>query len=286
METLESRMYQSRPLFLLLALLTACGEDLAPAEEPPCQSRGTLTPGATRSGYLGAANCPFGSDVVPGLMTNRDRWTFQLHADTMYVIRARYLASTPTTPWSGRLLGYAPDGGDTLLTTGYWGSGGTAAGDRIQEMFLASAGDRPVIVHLERATPTDSGSYLLEAHRCSISPLTTGVTSDTLLIDDACLLWSAGTPGRARFFTYRSDSGIAREVAVAQTGGNVPIHYGWAAKPPFNFACWYSGGSCDLGSGGTGPFTIRPLAVDGMTAGIIFTTGSRTSVKLRVDITP
>jgi hypothetical protein len=279
-------MYQSRPLFLLIALLTACGEDLAPLEEPPCQIRGTLTPGATRTGYLGEASCPFGSDAIPGLLTNRDRWALQLHPDTMYIIRARYLGSAPTTYWSGRLLGYAPDEGDTLLVTGYWGSGGTVAGDRIQEMLLATTVDRPMIVHLERATPADSGSYRLEAQRCSITPLNPGVTSDTLPLDDACVLWSTGTPGRARFFAYRGDSGVAREVTVTQTGGEVPIHYAWAAKPPFNFACWYAGGSCDLGSGGKGTFTLRPLAVDGMTAGIIFTTGSRTSVQLRVDVTP
>jgi hypothetical protein len=279
-------MYPPRPLLLLIGLLTACGSDLATIEGSPCASRGSLTPGTTRSGYLGEASCAALSDVVPGLATTRDRWTLQLHPDTLYIVSARYLASAPAAQWSGRLLGYAPDGGDTLLETGYWGSGGTSAGDRIQEMLLASTVDRPVIVQVERATPADSGSYRLEAHRCSITPLTPGVTSDTLPLDDACVLWSAGTPGRARFFAYPSDSGVAREVTVTQVGGSVPIHYAWAAKPPFNFACWYSGGSCDLGSGGSGPFTIRPLAVDGMTAGVIFTTGSKTGVKLRVDLTP
>jgi hypothetical protein len=278
-------MYQSRPLLLLFALLTACGADLATVEEPPCDSRGTLAPGTERSGSLGEANCASLSDVIPGLETNRDRWTLQLHPDTVYVVEARYLASSRTGPWWGRLLGYTAEGGDTLLRTGYWGSGGTANGDHLQEMLLASASARPVIVHVERATRADSGRYRLEARPCHIVPLTDGVTTPVLPIDDACVLWSAGAPGRARFYSYASDSGVTREVTVTPSD-SVPLYYAWAAKPPFNFACWYAGGSCDLGGGGKGTFTVQPLSVNGVTAGAIFSTSSKTNVTLRVKIAP
>jgi hypothetical protein len=152
-------------------------------------------------------------------------------------------------------------------------------------MLLASSVARPVIVHLERATRTDSGRYRLEARPCPIVPLTADVTTPALPLDDACVLWSAGTPGRARFFRYASDSGVAREVTVTQSD-TVPLYYAWAAKPPFNFACWYAGGSCDLGGGGKGTFTIQPLSVTGVTAGAIFSTGSRTNVTLRVKVAP
>src|SRR5687768_10888266 len=74
----ESRMgplsrYSTTPI-LLLALLAACGTEVAPVEQPPCDSRGTLIPGASRTGFLGEANCSFQSDISPGLATNRDRW--------------------------------------------------------------------------------------------------------------------------------------------------------------------------------------------------------------------
>ena len=276
-------MYQFRPLFLTIALLGACGGDLANVEEPPCDSRGTLTPGATRSGSLGEANCASLSDVIPGLTTNRDRWTLQLHPDTVDVVEAQYLASTRTGPWWGRLLGYTAEGGDTLLRTGYWGSGGNINGDHLQEMLLASSIDRPVIVHLERATATDSGRYRLEARPCPIVPLTADVATPALPLDDACVLWSAGTPGRARFFSYASDSTVRREVTVTQSD-SVALYYAWAAKPPFNFACWYAGGSCDLGGGGKGIFTIQSLSVNGVIVGVIFSSGSRTNVTLWVKV--
>lgn len=268
---------------ILLLLLGACGAEVAPKDQLPCSSRGTLTPGVTRSGYLGEANCPFRSDITPSLATNRDRWTILLHPDTVYVISARYLVPAGGLGWAGRLLAYSVEGGDTLLRTGFWGTAATPEGELLHEMLLASATDREVIVHLERASPSDSGAYRLEARRCPILHLTPEVPSPSLTLDAGCPLWTAGTPGRARFFDYPSDSGVVRDVQVTPAeGGAVALHYAWAARPPFDFACWYAGGHCDLGTGGTAPFGIRPYPVDGITAAVIFTLGPATEFRLTV----
>ncbi len=285
----ESRMGSTRSRiapFLLLALLAACGPDLAPKEEFPCSSRGTLTAGSTSAGHLGEASCASVSDAVPGLATNRDRWTLQVHPDTVYVVSATYLVRPGESSWAGRLLGYTAEGGDTLLRTGYWGTAGIASGGLLQEMLIAGTTDGRIIIHLERATITDSGTYRLEVRRCAMIHLTPGVTSPPIGLDNGCPLWSAGLPGHARFFVYPSDSGVVRDVRVTQTGAEVPIYYAWAARPPLNFACWYAGGSCDLGNGGSSEFTIRPYPVDGITAGVLFTTGPTATVTVRVDAVP
>lgn len=272
---------------LLLTLLTACGTEVAPKDQPPCEIRGTLRPGVTRQGYLGEANCTFQSDITPGLATNRDRWTIQLHPDTVYVISARYLVPASGLAWRGRLLAYTPVAGDTLLRTGFWGTAGTPEGDLLHEMLLASTTDREVIVHLERASASDSGVYRLEARRCPILHLVPGVTTPALALGEGCPLWTAGTPGRARFFDYPSDSGVVREIQVTPTeGGTVALYYAWAARPPFDFACWYAGGHCDLGTGGNGPFAIRPWPIDGITAGVIFSLGPATDFRLTVALVP
>jgi hypothetical protein len=273
-------------LCLLLILVASCASDLAPREQPPCDSRGTLVPGTTREGYLGEANCPIQSDVSPGLPTNRDRWTLQLHPDTVYVVSARYLVPAGGARWSGRLLGYAVAGGDTLLRTGYWGTSGTANGELLHEMLLASTTDRALIVHLERATATDSGRYQLDVRRCPVLHLDPGTTSLTIALDGSCLLWTAGAPGRARFFDYPSDSAVVRDITVTPNDPAVSIYYAWASRPPLNFACWYAAGSCDLGTGGTTIFTVRPFPVDGITAGVLFTLGASTSVTVGVAAVP
>src|SRR5688572_2006285 len=180
---------------LYLALLAACGTELAPPDRPPCESRGTLSPGVTGAGFLGEANCDFQSDVTPGLATTRDRWTIRVHPGTVYVVTARYLPPAGGDPWSGRLLGYLTDGGDTLLHTGYWGSAGTPSGERLHEMLLASPADRVMLVHLERASATDSGSYRVEARRCPILRLEPEATYTEITVGSECPLWTAGLPG-------------------------------------------------------------------------------------------
>ena len=271
---------------LLLALLAACNAESGPADLAPCDLRGALTPGTTAHGFLGAASCPAPSDAVPGLVTARARWTLRVHPDTLYVVSARYLLPPSGAHWAGRLLEYMVEGNDTLLRSGYWGTAGTAAGDLLQEMLVASPVDRTVLIHLERAAPSDSGAYQLEVRRCTILHLVPGTATPALPLGDGCPLWSAGTPGHALFFAYPSDSAVARQVTVTQPDGAVSIYYAWAARPPLNFACWYAAGSCDLGLGGTATFAIHPYAVDGVTAGAVFTLGPAASVTLKVETAP
>jgi hypothetical protein len=271
---------------LCLSLLASCGTELAPPDRPPCESRGTLTPGAPRTGFLGEANCDFQSDVAPALATTRDRWTIQVHPGTVYVVTARYLPPADGDPWSGRLLGYLTDGGDTLLHTGYWGSAGTPTGERLHEMLLASTVERVMLVHLERASATDSGRYRLEARRCPILHLEPDATYPDVVVGPECPLWTAGLPGLARFFDYPSDAEAARMITVTPNDPNVAVHFAWASRPPLNFACWYTAGSCDLGTGGAVRFTFRPEPVDGITAWMIFTLGPPTTATLRVDSAP
>jgi hypothetical protein len=274
------------PPILLVTLLLACGTELAPPDQLPCEIRGTLTPGVTRSGFLGEANCDFQSDVAPGLATTRDRWTIRVHPGTVYVVTARYLPRAGRDPWSGKLLGYLATEIDTLLHTGYWGTSGTPSGEQLHEMLLASPLSRVMLVHLERATAGDSGNYRLEARRCPILHLEPETTYSEVSVGPECSLWTAGTPGMARFFDYPSDSGVLRVITVTPDDPNVGVHFAWASHPPLNFACWYAAGSCDLGTGGVAPFTFRPEPVDGITAGMIFTLGLQTTATLRVDSAP
>jgi hypothetical protein len=282
--TMRHHWYSSAGL--LSILLAACGTEVAPIELAPCDLRGTLTPGATFAGHLGATSCSAPSDAVPGFMTDRDRWILQLHPDTVYVVSATYLHPPSGERWAGRLLEYTVEGEDTLLRSGYWGTAGTAKGDLLQEMLLANPTDRTVLVQLERWAVGDSGAYWLEVRRCAILPLTPGVTTPTLALAEGCPLWSAGTPGHARFFSYPSDSTVTRQVTVEQSGGAVPIYFAWAALPSMNFACWYAAGRCDLGAGGTATFVIHPFPVNGVTAGAVFTLGPSASVTLKVETVP
>lgn len=268
------------------AIAFACGGPFAPADELPCALRGAIVPGATSVGSLGVGSCGALSSIPPDDSVNFDRWTITVHPDTVYVVMARMLAPSGGVLWQGRLLSYTPNPGDTLLRTGYWGRATKTNGDEVEEMFIADPMDRTVIVQLERPSGLARQGYRLEVRRCPTHALTIGVTSAALGLDSGCPLYAAGLPGLALFFTYPSAAAVPRQVMVAQSGTSTPLYWGWASRPPFDFACWYSSGSCDLGVGGTAPFTIVPYAVDGVTAGVIFTLGPPATVTLTVNPLP
>jgi len=273
---------------LLLSLLTACGaESGGPTESlPPCAVQGTVIPGATASGHIGASNCAGMSDIPATGATNFVRWSVTIHPDTIYIVSARLLSPGNGSSWFGKLLAYSGEGGDTLLRTGFWGWAHRANGDVLEEMLVADTADRQLILHLERATLSDSGNYQLEVRRCAMIRLTPGVTTPPLALDGGCPLWTAGSPGRAIFFDYPSTAAVTRQVTVDQLGGNVNLYYAWASAPRINFACWYAGGDCNLGVGGSASFAITPSPVDGLTGGALFTLGPVATVTLKVDAVP
>jgi len=277
---------RSAAILTFAALSISCSGPDAPTDDFPCASRGVIAPGTTSEGSLGRGSCTSVSPVPPGDSIDFDRWTLVLHPDTIYVVSARMLAPTGSVLWQGRLLALTPTASDTLLRTGYWGRATKTNGDEIEEMFVADSTSRSIIVQLERPLRLAREGYRLEVRRCPIHPLTPDVPSPALSIDAGCPLYSAGLPGLALFFTYPSSATVVHEVVVDEAGTTPPLYWGWASKPPFDFACWYASGSCDLGIGGTTPFTIVPYAVTGLTAGVIFTLGPPAVVTLTVHTVP
>lgn len=273
-------------IFTAAALSISCGSPIAPADELPCASRGSIAPGAISEGSLGIGSCTSVSPVSPGDSIDFDRWTLTVHPDTIYVVSAQMLAPAGSILWQGRLLALTPTVGDTLLRTGFWGRATKTNGDEIQEMFVADTVSRAIIVQLERPLGLAREGYRLEVRRCAIHPLTPDVTSSPLTIDAGCPIYSAGLPGLALFFSYPSTATVVDQVVVNQAGTTTPLYWAWASHPLFDFACWYSSGNCDLGVGGAASFTIVPYAVTGVTAGVIFTLGPPAVVTLTVHTVP
>ena len=234
---------------LTTSVLAACGgsDVLGPPDGTAC-TVGSIAPGDSVTGTVGAANCVV-FDPDNYVTTNAASWTLAVKKDQAYVIRMYHDSTAAGDNLDARLqaVGRGVHGEAAVITSDgstFGAMNGNGGSNR--EMFLVGDRDRTISIRVLSKTLADSGAYALTVLSCPVTVLADTTTHTGIDLSTGCMTLSyAGFPARIRFVTFPSDSQVPTNVQFRRTAGAAFFGSGMAGPTP-DIVCW--NGDCNADS--------------------------------------
>ena len=243
------------------AVLAACGGNdvLAPPDGTAC-TVGTVAPGDSLDGGLGASSCSVWSDQN-SVQTTAASWTLHAKAHTAYVVRVYHRADTAAFDnWLGDVWLYARNAaGDAEWAGGEIGSFGSpnTNGGYSRELVFASAKAQTVSIRIEASSPADTGLYTIVVESCGAPALANAVTSAPMAVEGSCAMLIDNVSGHTAFWTFTGDTLNGNSVTFTRTSGS-GLFASVVSGEGLDFDCYSSQCTYDAVGDSIGPVTIYP----------------------------
>lgn len=246
--------------FCFIAAAGCGGDDLlAPPDGSAC-TVGSIAPGDSVEGGIGASSCEVWSDQSSD-RTVAASWTLNAKAHTAYVVRVYHRADTAAFDhWRGDVWLYARNAaGDAEWASGWYSSFGSANGNggQNEELVFASAKAQTVSIRIESATPADTGLYTIVVESCAAPNLADGVTSAPVAVDSSCTMLSHAAGSHVAFWTFTGDTTNGNSVTFTRTAGTDLIGANVSGEG-LDFSCYSSQCTAENVADSVGPVTIYP----------------------------
>lgn len=242
-------------------VLAACSGDdvLAPPDGTAC-TVGTVAPGDSLDGGLGATSCSVWSDQN-SVQTTAASWTLHAKAHTAYVVRVYHRADTAAFDnWLGDVYVYDRNAaGDAEWAGAEIGSFGSSNGNGgySRELAFASAKAQTVSIRIEASSPADTGLYTIVVESCAAPALANAVTSAPVAVESSCTMLNDNFPGHIAFWTFTGDTLNGNSVTFTRTSGS-GLFFSAVTGEGLDFNCSSSQCTYDAVADSIGPVTIYP----------------------------